>query len=55
MQTEAERKSKAKYQKTKPSILVTFYPLDYDLYEFVSKQGKKVTYIKDLIRKDMQK
>lgn len=36
-------------------ITVDFYPAESDLWEQIEKQPKKQTYIKDLIRADMEK
>ena len=52
--TEAEKKAKKKYSAKVKRILLEFYPTEDDLIEHVEKQFKKQTYIKDLIRKDME-
>lgn len=54
--TEAEKRAKAKYKKTKVKrFTLDFSPADMELLEHIEKQPKKQTYIKDLIRKDMNK
>lgn len=56
MDSEAQKKAKAKYKAEKvKKMLLEFYPTDADLLEHLDKQGKKQTYIKDLIRADMKK
>lgn len=53
--TEAQKRAKGKYQQKVKRIAIDFYPTEADLLEHISKQPKKQTYIKDLIRADMQK
>jgi hypothetical protein len=56
MDTEAQKRAKANYKSKKvKSVLVEFYPTEADLIEHLDKQGKKQTYIKNLIREDMKK
>lgn len=53
--TEAQRRAKAKYKAEKvKKILVEFYASDTELWEHLQAQEKKQTYIKELIRKDIQ-
>ena len=54
--TEAQKRAKAKYKsQTVKKILVEFYPSDIELYEKVQEQPNKQGYIKELIRKDLNK
>lgn len=54
MATEAQRKARDKYNAQRNRMTIDFYPTETDLWEHISKQEKKATYIKDLIRKDMK-
>ena len=53
--TEAENRAKANYRKKTKSITIEFYPAEMDLFEHLQKQEQKRTYIKNLIREDMNK
>lgn len=53
--TEAQKRAKAKYQSKVKRITVDFYPTEQELWEHIEKQPQKQTYIKDLVRKDMNK
>lgn len=53
--TEAQKKAKRKYLSKGKRLTVDFYPSEADLIEHIEKQPKKQTYIKDLIRADMEK
>ena len=53
--TDAQNRAKQKYRKKVKQINIEFYPTDADLLEHINKQPKKQTYIKDLIRADMEK
>ena len=55
MQTEAQKRAKAKYAAKCDRLIVDFYPTEKALYDHLCKQPAKQTYIKDLIRKDMKK
>lgn len=59
MSSEAQRKAvkkfKEKYKERVKRITVDFYPTEEDLWNHVQSQEKKQTYIKDLIRADMEK
>ena len=55
MQSDSERKAKAKYQQKLPAVNVAFYPTESELYEQLQKQPNKVGYIKNLIKQDMKK
>ncbi len=54
--TEAQRRAKAKYKAEKvKKILVEFYASDTELWDKVQEQPNKQRYIKDLIKKDLNK
>ncbi len=55
MTSEAQKRASANYKKrsTKQTV-VTFYPADMDLYEWLCAQPKRAAYIRELIRKDKQ-
>ena len=55
MQTEAQKKAKAKYDKgnTKQIILKLNLKTDKDILDLLQSVGNKQGYIKDLIRKDI--
>lgn len=54
--TEAQRKAKAKYKsQSVKKILLEFYRSDIELYEKIQEQPNKQGYIKELIRKDLNK
>ena len=55
MATEAQKKALEKYRAKVKRITIDFPPSDVELWEHLSKQEKKQTYIKDLIRADMNK
>ena len=55
MTTEAQKKAKKKYLDKGKRMTVDFYPSDADLIDHINRQPKKQTYIKDLIRADMEK
>lgn len=55
MQTEAQKRAKAKYNEKRDRIVVDFYPPEKDLYDHLCKQPAKQTYIKNLIRADMER
>ncbi|NLQ13289.1 hypothetical protein HGI81_05450 [Olsenella sp. KGMB02461] len=55
MVSEAERRAKAKYRKKVKQAIVGFYPKDEELYEWLERQPNKSGYIRELIRKDMEK
>lgn len=56
MDSEAKRRAKDKYKKEKVKrVLLEFYPTETDLVDHLDKQEKKQTYIKTLIREDMEK
>lgn len=55
MKTEAQKRAKKKYKQNIKRIAVDFYPTEADLIKQIEKQPQKQTYIKNLIRADMQK
>lgn len=55
MASEAQRKANKKYKQKIKRLTVDFYPAEAELFEHISKQPKKQTYIKDLIRADMER
>ena len=54
MATEAQKTAKKKYREKGYRITVDFYPSEAALWEHLQDQPKKQTYIKDLIRADME-
>jgi hypothetical protein len=55
MTSEAQKKAVKKYKEKVKRMTIDFAPTEMDLYEHIQKQPKKQTYIKDLIRADMNK
>lgn len=55
MTSEAQKKAVKKYKEKVKRITLEFHPSEADLYEHIQSQEKKQTYIKSLIRADMQK
>lgn len=55
MATEAQKKALEKYKAKVKRITVDFPPSEAELWEHIQKQDKKQTYIKDLIRADMER
>ena len=53
--TEAQRRAKKKYKEKGKRITIDFYPSETELIEHIEKQEKPYTYIKNLIRKDINK
>ena len=53
--SEAQKKALDKYKSNVKRLTVDFPPSDADLWEHLQKQPKKQTYIKALIRADMEK
>jgi hypothetical protein len=54
--TDAQKRAKEKYNaKILKKVLLEFYPGDQELLDHLEKQPAKQTYIKDLIRKDLNK
>ena len=55
MATEAQRKAVKKYKEKVKRITVDFSPAELELWNHIQQQDKKQTYIKNLIRADMEK
>lgn len=61
MTTEAQKAAKKRYKERikaegkYKSLLIEFYQSDMDIYEYLNTKKPTATYIKDLIRKDMEK
>lgn len=54
--SEAQKRAKAGYRKRSvKQVAVSFYPTEADVWEHLSAQANKSGYIKDLIRKDMER
>lgn len=53
--SDAQMRAIQKYKQKVKKILLEFYPADDEMWEHIQSQPKKQTYIKDLIRKDMEK
>ena len=53
--SDAQMRAVQKYKQKVKKILLEFYPADDEMWEHIQAQPKKQTYIKDLIRADMQK
>lgn len=52
---EAKRRANMKYKREKvKQVSLQFYPTESDLLEHLDRQPKKQTYIKALIRADME-
>lgn len=55
-QSEAQRRASAKYVREHVTRkMVAFYPADSDLLEFADTRGAFATYVKRLIREDMER
>lgn len=55
MASEAQRKAIKKYKEKLKRITIDFSPAEEELWQHIQNQPKKQTYIKDLIRKDIEK
>ena len=55
MASDAQKKALEKYKANVKRITVDFPPSESELWEHLQAQGKKQTYIKGLIRDDMEK
>lgn len=55
MASEAQRKAIKNYRKKLNRITIDFSPAEEEMWQHIQNQSKKQTYIKDLIRKDMNK
>lgn len=52
--SEAQLKAIKKYKEKVNRITIEFYPTEEDLWQYIQNQPKKQTYIKDLIRADIE-
>lgn len=56
MSTDAERRARARYDRRSVTRkVVAFYPTDRDLLEHAAAQGPFATYVKALIRADLDR
>lgn len=55
MASEAQRKAIKKYREKTNKFQLEFSPAEEELWQHIQAQPKKQTYIKDLIRADMEK
>lgn len=55
MATDAQKKAIKKYREKMNRITIDFSPAEAELWEHIQKQVKKQTYIKDLIRADIER
>lgn len=55
MASEAQKRAAKKYREKTNKIQLEFSPAEAELWQHLQSQPKKQTYIKDLIRKDMEK
>ena len=53
--SEAQLKAVKKYREKVKRFTVDFYPADEELWNHIQSKPKKQTYIKDLIRADIEK
>lgn len=53
--SEAQKRAMKKYREKINRITTDFSPAEQDIWEHLQAQPKKQTYIKDLIRADMEK
>lgn len=55
MTSEAQKKAVKKYKAKVKRLTLDFAPSEMELYEHISSQPRKQTYIKELIREDMNR
>lgn len=53
--SDAHLRAVQKYKQKVKRITIDFYPADEEIWNHLQSQDKKQTYIKDLIRADMEK
>jgi hypothetical protein len=53
--SEAQKRALDKYKANVKRLTIDFPPTDSELWEHIQKQPRKQTYIKDLIRADMER
>ena len=51
----SQLKAVKKFNEKRNRLTVDFYPTESDLWEHINQQPKKQTYLKDLIRADMER
>lgn len=55
MASEAQLKAVKKYKEKVKRITIEFHPTELEMWEHIQNQEKKQTYIKSLIRADMER
>lgn len=55
MATEAQKKANKKYRAKGKRMTIDFYPTEANLIARIEKQPQKQSYVKNLIRADMEK
>lgn len=55
MASEAQKRAIKKYREKTNKLQLEFSPVEQELWQHIQNQPKKQTYIKNLIRKDMEK
>lgn len=55
MASEAQLKASKKYKEKVKRITIEFHPTELEMWEHIQSQPKKQTYIKNLIRADMER
>lgn len=55
MTSEAQKRANKNYRKKMKRIMLDFSPAEAELWEHIQNQPKKQTYIKDLIRADIER
>ena len=54
--SEAQKRANANYRKRNmKNVTVSFFPADKDIFEHMEQQGGRSSYIKRLIREDMER
>lgn len=55
MASEAQLKASKKYKEKVKRITIEFHPTETNMWEHIQSQPKKQTYIKNLIKADMER
>lgn len=55
MLTQAQKRAKKKYYQKVKRVNLEFYPTEQELIDKINAQPKKQTYIKELIRQDIER
>ena len=55
MTSEAQRRAIQNYKKKVKRITIDFSPAETELWDHIQQQGRKQTYIKSLIKADIEK